>query len=265
MTDPVVKEFLKGGTDLLHQVLNENWLPPKTFSNVTLRYFDLEAVDEFDRNTKVTVEGIPSKGYWGDVVQYYNRLDIGTMYPTLEWQTPLPINRENVHPYLVASTGLNLTIEDLAEFDELPLDDGAEITINIEMAATSLQWIGQVLVTIRQGPSWLDLMFRKKELDVLRHPSEKYDKPYGRMVTWGYDFAFHYDDLKPGKTGYMTSYNNLVKTTNQLGFPPFANGRVQDIPTAQLVDANPAFERCFVMFLPGGEYTGPLYFHYNPF
>lgn len=265
MADPVVKEFLHGGTDLLHQVLNEYWVPPKEFSNITLRYFDITAVDEFERNTKVTVEGVPAKGYWGNVVQYYNRLDIGVFFPTLEWQTPLSITRDNVFPYLLASTNLNITLEDLAEFDEIVLEDGDEVTINIEMAATSLQWIGHVAVTIKYGPSWLNLMVRNKELNVLRHPSGKYDKAFGRMVGWGYDFSFHFDDLKPSKTGYMTSYNNLIRTTNKLGFPYFKNGTMFDAPTSAVANANPEFERVFVMSSPGDNYTGPLYFHYNPF
>lgn len=262
---PVVKEFLKGGSDVIHQVLNEYWLPPKEFNSKTLRYFDISVVDEFDRNTKVTVEGIPSKGYWGNVVQYYNRLDIGQIFPTLAWQTPLPITRENVYPYLLASTNLNLNIEDLEDFAEIVLEDGDEVDINIKIADNSLQWVGQVTVTIKYGPSWLNLMVRNRELNSLRHPSKKYDAPYGRMVGWGFDFSFHYDDLKANKTGYMTSYNNLVATTNKLGFPYFANGQLADLPTSAVLDANPEYQRVFVMSRPGGAYTGPLYFHYNPF
>ncbi|MNQ32311.1 hypothetical protein D3C85_457120 [compost metagenome] len=263
--NPVVKEFLAGSANLIHQVLNEDYLPPKEFDSTRLRYFDLAPTDLNDRNTVVTVEGIPRKGYWGNVVQYYNRLDIAQFFPTLNWQTPLPITPENVYPYLKAATKLDLSVEDIEHFDEIIIGDGDEVTVNINMSPLSLQWIGTVAVTIKFGPSWLNLMISRIELDVLRHPSKKYDKPYGRMVSWGYDFSFHYDDLRPNKTGYMTSYNNLVATTNKLGFPPFANGKLSDLPTSSVPDANPEFERVFVMTTPGGSYTGPLYFHYNPY
>lgn len=263
--NPVVQEFLAGSANLIHQVLNEDYLPPKEFNDTRLRYFDLAPTDLYDRNTVVTVQGIPSKGYWGDVVQYYNRLDIAHFFPTLNWQTPLSITRENVFPYFKAATKLDLEIEDLEDFAEVVIEDGDEITLNINMAPDSLQWIGTVEVTIKFGPSWLDLMVNRIELDVLRHPSKKYDQPYGRMVTWGYDFSIHYDDMKPNKTGYMTSYNNLVKTTNELGIPYFANGQMFDAATSAVPDANPEFERVFVMTYPGGNYNGRLYFHYNPY
>jgi len=263
---PVVREYLDGATNLLHQVLNEYWLPPKEFNDKRLRWYDLEPTTENERNTKVTVEGIPSKGYWGAVVQYYNRLDVGQIFPdVLEWQTPLDINRKNVHQMLQAVTQLDIKEEDLADIPPLGLEDGDEVTIEIPMAADSLQWTGVFTAKIKWGPSWLNLMVRNQALDVLRHPSKKYDKPFGRMVTWGYDFTYHYDDLKVTKTGYMTNFTKLNATCRALGFPQFGNGKVSDLPTSAVQDANPEYQRVFVMSKPGGEITGPLYFHYNPY
>lgn len=263
----VVHEYLKGDSTLIHQVLNEQWLPPTEFSNTTLRYFDIMPSDDYDRNTQVTVQGIPRKGYYGDVVQHYNRLDVAVLFPELAWQTPLPITLANVFPIIKNLTQLDMVIDDFVEFEQIIIADGDEVVINIAMNPKSLQWIGEFPIRVKYGPSWLNLMVGRPDVssDALQHPAVKEDLFYGRMSGWGHDWSFHIDDIKPNKYGLMTGWSAVTSTASKLGLPSFSNKTVYDYATSQVPLSNPAFKRVIVMNDSGNNrVNGPMYFHYNP-
>lgn len=261
------KEFIDSASGMLCQIFNDTYLPPKDFSNLRLRYYNLTPTTDYDRNTKVVVEGIPSKGYYGNVIQYYNRLDISQVFPSITVHSLDPVDMSKLFPIILKKSGCDLSIGDFIDFGTITLTDGQSTTFGLTVADTSLQWTGAISITILYGASWLDteILTNEISLTTLVHPSGSDALYYGKMLTWGYDFSFAYRWLKPNSRWYMTDFASVLSLALRLGLPEFTNNQVQDLPTSQVTGSNQAFQRVVLLSNTGNsQIVGPLYFHYNP-
>lgn len=251
-------------TERLFIVLNDMFNPPKIFTENRISFSVPEVTTENDRNTKVTVTGIPGKGYYGDVDVYFNRLDLAEFVSSFDFRSVTEMTQENIIQGLAASTGLQVSPDDFVSFTPPVLGDGEAQTIHVTAAATSLQWVGEMDINLSFGPSWLDSQVANRDLSIYKHPNA-INRQSARLWTWGLDFSGIQAQLKPDAKGTYTDFDTVSSVCSALGMPDWVKGKVVDKATADVPDANPAFQRVVIQSsVQSGVMTGALYFHYNP-
>jgi hypothetical protein len=252
-------------TERLFVVLNEQFVPPKEFNQKRLEIAIPEAVDEHGRNTRLTVSGIPGRGYFGDVDVYYDRGDIAGSVIDFTFRSDVPLTHDNIVKAMAVKCDIEINPEDIDAFDQIPLTEGQTQTVILTVAETSVQWYGLVEITVEYGKQWLDTVTGVTDLDVLQHPSRDATRQSARVAMWGMDFSGLYPALKPTAKGAYSDWAAVQTLTRKLGIRDWMQGTVVDMATADVPDANPLFERVVIQSsVVSGLLVGPVYFHYNP-
>lgn len=252
-------------TEQLHIVLNEQFLPPKEFTNDRLTWGIPAVTDLHDRNTVCTVNGIPGKGYYGDVDVYYNRLNTDQFVTQFTYRSEETITLQILVDALANVYGMDITVDDFVDHVIPELSEGESYDFTLTVDTASLQWIGSIEITLQYGKSWLDAAVGRRDLDVMTHPyTPAPPKLTARLVTWDIDFSAIRDELKPTSRGRYTQWATVKDVCDRIGIPAFLEGSVIDRATADVPDANPAFNRVVIQqSVTSGRLQGPLYFHYN--
>lgn len=249
----------------MYVVLNEMFTPPKEFTAKRITFSIPEQVDEFDRNTKVTISGIPGKGYYGEVDVYYDRMNIADYVETFEFRSLNPLTQADIIAGMANRYAIDINPDDFAPFTPPALGDGEAQTIHVSMAETSLQWFGEVDLALSFGPSWLDTMIGRADLDIYKHPNSATNRQSSRLWTWGADFSGIQAALKPNAKGDYTDWALVQQVARAMGIPDWVKGKVVDKATADVPDANTMFQRVVIQSsVQSGQLNGPMYFHYNP-
>lgn len=256
---------IRRSKERLYIVLNEQFSPPKEFGDRTLTFKEPSKVDEHDRNTLVTIEGIPGRGYYGEVDVYYDRLSLSDMVEPFIYRTLTTINHHNLANAISNKTGIDLSPHDVISFEIPQLEDGDTRTVEVFASPRSLQWTGSVSIVVEYGRSWLDTSIGRTSLGVLAHPNDTPKKMYGRMLGWKVDFSGALDSLKRDKRGRYTDWQTVRYITALLGWPAWNESTITDRATADVPDSNPDFERVIIQYtVSSSRIVGPIYFHYNP-
>lgn len=246
-------------------VLNDQFLPPKEFNEKRITFTDPVAVDQYDRNTMVTVTGIPGKGYYGEVDVFYNRLQLEDYVTDFEFRSLDPLSRDSVAEALSRRYELSIDPSDFTGVEIPPLGDGESFDGELVVDPTSLQWVGSVIIRLEHGKSWLDTMVGSRNLDVHRHPNPSKTKRFAKMDLWGIDFSAIQWALKPNARGEYTDWDTVRAVCRSINIPDWTKNRVIDRATADVPDSNPAFQRVVIQdTVSSGLLQGPIYFHYNP-
>jgi len=245
-------------------VLNDMFTPPKEFTEKRLSFSVPQPTTEHDRNTLVTISGIPGRGYYGEVDVYYDRMDLADYVTSFDFRSLETMTREMIVLGLSNKFGLDINPEDFEEYTPPVLGDGEAISSRIEIAETSLQWFGGLDLNLSFGPSWLDSMIGTTDLDIFKHPNAT-NRQSSRMWTWGADFSGIQDALKPTAKGEYSDWALVQTVARAMGIPDWVKGKVVDKATAEVPDANPAFQRVVIQStVQSGLLQGAMYFHYNP-
>jgi len=253
-------------SDRLVLVLNEQFLPPKEFTDKRLTFGQAQVTTENERNTKLEIDGIPGKGYYGGVEVYYNRLQLSDYLTEFTFRSDQQMTKDIVINNLAARYDLDINPDDFVDFDIPVLEEGQNVIITIDVKPESIQWVGSVQCYLEYGKAWLDASVTKTALDRLKHPNPSPSKTYGRMATWGYDFSGIQTALKPTKNGDYTDWDTVQALCSVLGIPSWVKGKITDQATSAVPAANQAFQRVVIQnTVTSGLMQGPLYFHYNPF
>lgn len=224
-----------------------------------------------DRNTKLTLEGILEQGYKGQTQVYYTRLDLNRLFQGL---SPRIRNLEFSHQMVLdeinATYGLHLEPADLEavtvpSFADSPLETSKIITLKV--IDNSYRWAGQVDIDLRYGNPRIEPLVMVQLIPMLNHPTNITTlggRSYGPMVTYGFDFTYWKPQLTiDPDTGMWEAFTTVQDIGALAGLGYWYNGPVVDLPTSDVSDANPDFERVMVQYSPGGEVKGSLYFHYD--
>lgn len=250
--------------DRMYLVLNESFLPPKEFNGKRLTFGPATVTTQFDRDTVVTVTGIPGRGYYGDVDLYYNRMDLTAEVGSFSFRSTEQHTRETVAQALARRYQLDIDPDDFEPFTVPVLEEGQSTDITLTVKADSIQWKGSIPVHLEYGQSWLDDMVGKTTLDAFSHPNST-NRQSARLFTWGVDFSGIQAALKPQLNGDYTDWNAVATLSALLGIPAWVRGKVVDRATVDVPDSNPRFERVVIQqSVTSGVMVGPLYFHYNP-
>lgn len=249
----------------MYLVLNDTFIPPKEFNDRTIRFDNPISVDKYGRNTMVTIHGNPGKGYYGEVDVYYNRLDVKEILYRFKFKTNIPFNKSNIVNAFRHYVNEDFTIDDFADFETLDLAPAEVVHTSIDISPNSLQWIGTLDLTLENGLPELETAIGRKSLGLFEHPNPEYRKRYGRMLGWNVDFTGALDIIGPEPGGEYTDWPAVRRLTAALGWPSWTRGRISDMATKDVPDANPAFERVIVQSSgTTGSMRTPIYFHYNP-
>lgn len=248
-------------------VLNDQFLPPKEFTDKRLTFGDAEVTTDNDRNTMIDIDGIPGKGYYGGVTVYYNRLNLADYVTEFTFRSDQQMTKAIIINNLAARYDLEISPDDFDDFTIPTFDaEGQNAIVHPNIKATSIQWVGDLQITLEYGKSWLDASITKQTLDRTAHPNPNPLRAYGRTSTWGIDFSGIQLALKPTKTGDYTDWDTVAALTEALGIPQWVKGKIVDQLVSATPGANPAFQRVVIQnSVTSGSLQGPMYFHYNPF
>ncbi len=260
-----MSDTLSRSKERLYIVLNEQFNPPKQFANRTIKFQEPTVVDLHGRNTLVTIEGIPGRGYYGDVDVYYDRLALSDVVEPFIFRTLDSITEASLASAIANKTGVDVTAADLATIDLPALQDGESTTVTVTASSRSLQWTGSLEMTVEYGKAWLDTVIGRTSLGTLAHPNPNPRRMYGRMLGWNTDFTGALEYLKVDKRGKYTDWRKIRYLTALLGWPSWGENPITDLATSQVPDSNPAFARVVVQqHVNSSQVVGPIYFHYNP-
>ncbi len=257
----------------MYVVLNDTFVPPKEFNDKRLRFSTPTVVDKYDRNTMVTIYGIPGKGYYGEVDVYYNRVDVSELLYRFKFKTNIAFNKKNIVESFTNYVQEDFTLDDFSDFETVSLANGDVLDTSIDINPDSLQWIGTLALTLENGLPELETAVGRKSVGLFEHPNPEYRKRYGRMLGWNVDFTGALDIIGPFKgpddgirrRSNYTDWAAVRRLTATLGWPAWIEGNIVDLPTSQVPEANPKFERVIVQSSgTSGSMRAPIYFHYNP-
>lgn len=247
----------------LRQLLNDQQLPPKLFTerNLIMRIPEADAGEEW--NTKLELEGIPGRGYIGTDEVFYKRIPLNLIERVTPLRSVDPLTPQLVIDLFNASTGAWLVLDDLEDFTPPALEDGDSGSVTITAKSTSLGFTGSANINLEYGRSWLDSVVYSRNLPVMKHPIAVDWRKSARMLTWSKDFTSLRDSLLPVK-GRYADWPTFSAACAEMGIPSWGEGGITDNPTSAVADANPLFQRVVIQRnAVSGEMYGDLYFHYN--
>jgi hypothetical protein len=256
--------------DRLIIILNDEQQPPKEFTSRNL-LFDVPVVDTPPEeqtgkwNTKLTLEGVPGRGYYGPADIYYRRVPMSDL-GAVEIRSTSGFTDEQIVSMINNMLGASIDPSELEPIDipDIALDESKVITITAK--PESLGWYGSTTMTLTYGRPYFNSIIADRLLSVLTHGIANVNGlPYAKDLSYEFDFTSMRDAFAKNPSGFMTDPATLIAKTIELGFPGWNAGRVRDYPTSQITDANKNFDRVAIVDLNSGGMIGPIYLHYKLF
>lgn len=217
-------------------------------------------------NTRITLIPLYGKGFTQSVDLYYLRLDVSAVLRNVSVASQNTFTQQTLLDAINQQTGEDLRLEDLVPFTIPTLGNGEQAEIELSARPQNLKYINTGKVTVIRGRQFLDVVIKKRDLDAKSHPYPTWgERRSARLVTWGLDFTFVKDAIKPTNNGSFSDWAKVVEACSLLGVPVWRNtGGVFDMPTTHVPDSNPAFERVVIQrAAQSSAMQGDVYLHYN--
>lgn len=250
--------------DKLRQLLNADQLPPKEFTERNLTIHVPSSDDGgTEWNTKVELQGIPGKGYYGTDEVFYKRIPLDQIDHNTPLRTDKVLTPELIVDLTNKTLGLWLTVDDIEAFTPPVIGDGETGSVTLTAVPGSIGFIGSIEMTIEYGRAWLDIAISTKNLTVLTHPIKVDYRKSARMLTWSKDFTSLRDSIAVVK-GRYADFAKLAAACSTMQIPAWSEGFIADYATSAIPDANPLFDRVVIQRnAQSAMMVGDLYFHYN--
>ena len=250
--------------DKLRQLLNDQQLPPKEFTERNLTIHVPSSDDGgTEWNTKVQLQGNPGKGYYGTDEVFYKRIALDQIDHNTPIRSDKTLTPELVVELANKTLGLWLTVDDIEAFEPPVIGDGETGTVTLTAVPGSIGFIGSIELTVEFGRAWLDIMVSSRNLRVLKHPIAVDYRRSARMLTWSKDFTSLRDKLLLVRNQY-SDFDGLVAACAEMQIPAWQQASATDYSTSDIADANPLFDRVVIQRgAVSGMMVGDLYFHYN--
>ena len=257
--------------------LNNQFLPPKLFSDKRLSFDVPQPAAGEDYDTTVIAHAIPGMGYYGDATVRYNRISLAMIgdQTTIVLQSEEQFTLQSICDQINGDREAFLDVVDLEPVTPPTLNPGDTVVITITASASSLGWKDSTTVTLSYGKPQLNAAIRNKSLLVLKSQMATDGSVNAKALLYNTDFTSYRDAIRPvqrpyGATFYWGygNYAALLGVCRQIGVPGFPDAnvfaQVQDYATSQIADSNPSFDRVVVGQVASGPLApGPIYFHYN--
>lgn len=250
--------------DKVLALVDETNTPPKPINarSVEAGAVSVEVGEEW--NTRIELEGIPGRGYYGPAEFFYDRIALSSVQVSKPLRTEEELTVAVILKLFNAVTGLWVTEDDVEPFTPPDLQEGEEGEVTLTSKPTSKGFIGSIVVPVEFGRAWLDDAVVARNLPVLKHPIDVSRYASARMLTWSKDFTSLRDVIKPTAVGKYTDWDTLQAACSQLGIPTWVEGPIVDKATSDVPGSNPLFDRVIVQEQASStEMLGPIYLHYN--
>lgn len=250
--------------DKVLALVDETNTPPKPINarSVEAGAVSVEVGEEW--NTRIELEGIPGRGYYGPAEFFYDRIALSSVLVSKPLRTEEALTVEVILKLFNAVTGLWVTEDDVESFTPPVLQEGEEGEVTLIAKAASKGFIGSIVVPLEYGRAWLDDAVVSRILPVLKHPIDVSRYISARMVTWSKDFTSLRDAIKPTAFGKYTDWDTLQAACSQLGIPTWIEGSIVDKATSEVPDSNQSFDRVVIQSqVTSADMLGPIYLHYN--
>lgn len=250
--------------DKIRELINLANDPPKLFTARNLR-LDVPVPDAGDGwNTKMEVEGIPGRGYYGTEEIFYKRIPLDLVNRTTPLRSIAPLTPQLVLDLFNGATGLFVTLEDVEPFTPPQLEDGDSGQVDIVAVPLSMGFTGTATILLEYGKAWLDTVVAVRILPVLKHPIVVLHRMSTRMLTWGMDFTSLRDAIRPDSKGDYSNWDALQAACVELNIPTWTQNKITDQPTSAVPDSNQLFDRVVIQASVSSEgMDGKVYLHYN--
>jgi len=247
----------------LLELVNAENLPAKLLTEINVTFAAPNPTEDPDRDTVVTITGVPGRGYTGSVDITYKRVPLSLVAPTANIRSLQPFTKESTVTLLNSMFGLFLTVADFEDFTPPVLNHDEAATLTLTALETSKNFTGSIEVEFFIGRPQLEAVVGARILGVLKHPISNLTRS-ARMATWGIDFTSLRDAIRPLK-GTYTDFDRVQVACAFFGIPAWVKGAVVDYATSAVPDSNPAFDRVVIQknVNGGGAVQGDMYFHYN--
>ena len=255
------------GFETLLGLLNKANVPPKEFTTTNLRVGVPVEDAGAAGGTKIMVEGIPGFGYYNEVEVEYRRVPL-TEYlgEDAVVRSITPLTKDALMVQLNAVYDLELTLDDLEDFEIPPVGLNESATITLTAKNASIGFKGIQGITYTYGRPLLEQVITNRDLAQLRFviPDSAYKSAL--HMTWGKDWTSVRDAIKPNKDRLYSDWDALQAACQFFGIPAWVQGHITDTPTSGDPLANPAFDRVVIQrTVSSSGMIGDLYFHYNLF
>jgi len=236
------------------------------------------------RNTSITFNGVAGKGFLGELVLYYDRIQMQKLFGGVA-AGPVTIpyratTRAQMLPYVNEQLGLNLTLDDIASPDVLAAYSTTKTaTSNMTILAGSVCYSGVLsFVFVREDPAFVDLYLPENNVNSLwRNPSPAaavYNKswhPYATQL----GAVQKNTALRSNQTG-VAAFISVLKswsgipfecgTTLGAGDYDITDSIITATTTKATPDSNQNYSNLLIVTPTPGKHkwTVPLYLHYTP-
>lgn len=251
----------------LLDLLNEANVPEKLLSAANVRLVSPVPEDHNGRNTRLTIESIPGRGYFGEVDIFYRRIPLTDHVADQDVvRSEVPLTAEALIQLLNSTYGLFLSVDDFDAFSVPELTPGSNELLTLTAKTDSLGWLGSITIDFTYGKPYLDAVVGTKALNVMNHPVELGGLQSARMLTWNVDFSSIRDAILPNGDGTYSDWATVQGACASIDIPPWEQGSIQDYPTSAVPTSNQAFDRVVVqMAVVSDSLIGPIFLHYNTF
>lgn len=247
----------------LLELVNAENLPAKLLTEINVTFTAPSPNDDADRDTVVTITGVPGRGYTGSVDVTYKRVPLSLIAPTANLRSVQPFTKESTVTLLNSMFGLFLTVDDFEDFTPPVLNHDETATLSLTVKDSSKNFTGTIQAEFFYGRPELGAVVGARLLGVLKHPIDNLTRS-ARMATWGIDFTSIRDAIRPVK-GKYGDFGKVQVACAYFGIPAWVEGGVTDYATSAVPDSNPAFDRVVIQKNVNGwgAVRGDMYFHYN--
>lgn len=237
------------------------------------------------RNTKLTLTAVPGKGFRNSVTVWYNRIDLGVLFQSINPNVGLAVTEgmttDALIPLINAKYGTDFEVADFVQ-QPLVVSDTTQ-TVVLAAAANNVAYIGEFTVKYGIEEVALDSVVLITTLSGFNYPSADLTKGQGAIYSYNLDGSSQPDNfwstVAVGAVAdtFVTPFNQAYRVDedwvfddtqalpyNLAGASVIYNGTTAAAPAGHLV--NPAYNKVVIMQLSAercANFAGDLTVYYG--
>lgn len=190
-----------------------------TDTQVTVNAAAVNTDSAIARDTVVTIDSIPGKGYRGSVTVYYNRIDLGVLFLNVGANVGLTVvdgdTSDKLIPLLNAKYGTHFEVGDLVA---QPLEVSTDIKeVVLAAAGGNVMYTGQFTVKYGLEETALDSVVLTTTLSGFNYPSSDLTKGQAAIYSYNLDGSAEPSNfwatvnVGPVTAGFVTPFNTAFR------------------------------------------------------